>query len=122
MTKKFGILRFIGTIYKILGVIFAVIAIGGAIASSILAFTGGTAFRQLSEGMGYNLGAGELAGSIFGALIFLIGFGIAAIGQFAIGEAIFLFLAIEENTRATAGMLAHQTREVQPPATTQNNS
>jgi hypothetical protein len=58
--------------------------------------------------MGVNMGAGGPLGGILSGLVILITLGIAAITQYAIGEAIYLFLSIEENTRATAAFLARQ--------------
>jgi len=57
---------------------------------------------------------GAILAIIVGALGLLIGVGIAAISQYAIGEAIYLFLSIEENTRTTAYLL--QKRETIPPS------
>jgi len=51
---------------------------------------------------------GGILGGILSAVVVLIGGGLAAICHFAIGEAIMVFLAIEENTRATAGLLTRQ--------------
>lgn len=110
MSKKFGILRFIGTVYKIIGIILAVIAILAALGVCISSIAGGMALNDLSQSLGtQELGfLGPVGGIIAGAGI-LIGLGIAAISQYAVGEAIFLFIAIEENTRATAALLQRQT-------------
>ena len=110
MNKKFGLLRFIGTVYKVFGIILAVIAVIAAAAVCITTFAGGAALNDLSRefGMGSMMGIGGALGGIIGGITILIGLGLAAISQYAIGEAIFLFLAIEENTRATAVMLQRQ--------------
>ncbi len=109
MAKKFGILRFIGTIYKIVGIILGVIAIAGAIGSCIIGFVGSTNMDTFSRQMGMDMEVGGALGGILSGLFILFGVGIAAISQYAIGEGIYLFLTIEENTRATANLLAHQT-------------
>ncbi len=109
MVKKFGVLRFIGTIYKIIGVILAVIAVLGALGVCLVSIVGGAAVSDLTQALGTQ-DAGFLGpvGGIVAGLAILIGVGIAAISQYAIGEAIFLFIAVEENTRATAAFLQRQ--------------
>jgi len=109
MSKKFGILRFIGTIYKIIGVILGVIAVLAALGVCLGSFLGGAALSDLSQALGtQNIGFLGPIGGIITGLAILIGVGIAAISQYAIGEAIFLFIAVEENTRATAAFLQRQ--------------
>lgn len=112
MKSRFGILRFIGSLYKIIGIILAVLAVIAALGVCLMSFISGAALDTLGREFGMpGAGmAGGFFGGLFGALMLLIGLGIAAISQYAIGEAIFLFLAIEENTRATAAFL--QQREV----------
>ncbi|HTX78077.1 MAG TPA: hypothetical protein VMC62_00340 [Longilinea sp.] len=106
MKKKFGALRVIGTIYKIVGVIIGIVAILGFFGSLIGAFTGGSAMDTLfsSYGMGNMGGAGVFVG-ILSALVILIGGGLSALVTFGIGELFYLFISMEENTRATAAAL-----------------
>ncbi len=110
MTKKFGFLRFIAGFYKTIGIILAVFAILGAIGVLLTSILGGAALEGVSGDLGLQgiTTLGGVVGGIISALALLIGGGLAAICQFAIGEAIMVFLAIEENTRATAGLLARQ--------------
>lgn len=109
MSKKFGILRFIGTVYKVIGIILAVVAVLAALGVCLTSILGVAALGDLSQQMGVqDLG---YLGPIWGiatAVGILIGIGLAAISQYAIGEAIYLFLAIEENTRATAALIQRQ--------------
>lgn len=103
MQKKFGALRFIGTIFKILGIIIAVLTVIGAILTLIGMSAGGPLLRSM---MGPNNdldlgGAGFFAG-LFGAFGILLGGGISALSTYAMGELLYLLLAIEENTRGTA--------------------
>ncbi len=109
MSRKFGVLRFIGTVYKVIGIILAVIAVLTSLAVCVTSIAGGYAFGEMSRQMGMQDWGmvGPIGGIIAGAGI-LIGMGLAAISQYAIGEAIFLFLAIEENTRATAALIQRQ--------------
>lgn len=109
MAKKFGILRFIGTIYKVVGIILGVIAIAGAIGSCIIGFVGSTNMDTFGRQMGMDMGIGNALGGILSGLFILFGVGIAAISQYAIGEGIYLLLAIEENTRAAATLLTQPT-------------
>lgn len=109
MSKKFGVLRFIGTVYKIIGIILAVIGVLAAVGVCVATFAGGYAFGEMSRQMGLqDWGMIGPIGGIVTGLGILIGVGLAAISQYAIGEAIFLFLAIEENTRATAALIQRQ--------------
>jgi len=114
MTKKFGALRFIGTIYKILGIALGVIAVLAAVIVIIASVAGGATVgdwsQQLGPGDGLGLlgGLGGLLGGIVLAIGILITLGMAAVTQYAIGEAIYLFITIEENTRATVALLQRQ--------------
>lgn len=110
MKKKFGMLRFIAGFYKTLGILLAgasILAAVGILLSSIL---GGAVLEGFSGEFGLQgvTAVGGILGGILSAVVLLIGGGLAAISHFAIGEAIMVFLAIEENTRATAGLLTRQ--------------
>lgn len=110
MKKKFGFLRFVAGFYKTVGVIVAVLTVLGAIGILLTSVLGGAAL----QGFGNNLGLqnatlfGGIFGSVVSAVVILIAGALAAVCQFAVGEAIMVFLSIEENTRATAGLLARQ--------------
>jgi hypothetical protein len=109
MSRKFGILRFIGNVYKVIGVILAIIAILAALGVCLTSLLSQAALSDLTQILGTpNLGFLGPIGGIIAGLAILIGIGIAAISQYAIGEAIFLFIAVEENTRATAAFLQRQ--------------
>jgi len=110
MTKKFGFLRFIAGFYKVVGVILAIAAVIGAVAVFVGSLAGGAMLGGMTDELGLQ-GLSQLGGvfgGLFSGLAVLIGLGISAICQFAISEAIMVFLAIEENTRATAGLLSRQ--------------
>lgn len=110
MTKKFGFLRFIAGVYKVFGFILLVAAVLGAIGILLVSILGGAALGGFGNDyglQGVTPVEGVLSG-IIGAVVIFISLGLAAMCQFAISEAILVFLAIEENTRATAGMLARQ--------------
>ena len=110
MNKRFGALRFIGGFFKVIGVILGVIAVAGSVGICLTSIIGGNAAQSLGNNFGYTNGLGIAGafGGILGGLIILVSVGLAAVTEYAIGEAISLFLAIEENTRATATFIARQ--------------
>ena len=111
MNRRFVILRTIATIYKVLGIISAVltlISIIGLCATTVLggAFLG-SFYVEFGIGSGVNLVGGAVGGIIV-ALITLLSGGGAALTFYAMGEGIYLLIALEENTRATAALLGRQ--------------
>jgi len=107
MEKRFGALRVIGTILKVLAWIVLASGILGAIGMIITGglFSGGSRLGSLSSQFG---GAAVLAG-LLGGVAGAIGLLFVAVVEFlvlyATGDAIYLALAIEENTRETAWYL-----------------
>ena len=104
MEKRYRALRLVGTLYKILGAIVLVLAIIAAIGVCLAGILGGQALSEFSRDYGgdfRNLGvfSGALGGIISGVFT-LIGGGIGGLTLFATGEAIYLLMDIEENTRA----------------------
>jgi hypothetical protein len=101
-------LRIIGTIYKVLGGIAAVITILSALGICVSSVFGGAALNEWSReygGIG-SLGLfGGVLGGLIGGLVAIITGGLTAIGLYAMGEGVYLLLAIEENTRSTAALL-----------------
>lgn len=108
MTKKFGFLRFVAGLYKALGIIVLIIGILLALGILVLGIAGGSALEDAASqfGMYDMMTVSGVLGGIFGAAVTLVTTVLAAICQFAISEAILVFLAIEENTRATAHLLS----------------
>ncbi len=108
MERRYAALRVVGTIYKTLGILaglLAVLAVLGIFAGVML---GGRVFGDLPldprlpflRGLGPNL----VGGLLFGIAGLLYG-GFIALTLYAAGEGIYLLLALEENTRATASLL-----------------
>jgi hypothetical protein len=101
MEPRFRSLRIIGAVLKVLawvvltvGVIAGLVMLAGAIAS--------TSSGPYWAGLAILGPAGSLIGSLLGGLL-AIGCGVLSfITLYAYGDAIFLALAIEENTRETA--------------------
>lgn len=102
MEKKFRVLRFIGTIYKILAWIALVGGILFAIGSLVVMLVSG------DRGVMPHRFQEFVPGALTGVISFLVSLVMAVlyfVMLYGIGEGIFLFLAIEENTRATVQML-----------------
>lgn len=111
MEKKFKILRFIGSLYKTLGIITAALTVIIALVVCGTSLLGGAALQELADqvdmgGRSALLGGigGALAG-IIGALVVALNGGLLSIGLYAIGEGIDLMLALEGNTRAMVSLL-----------------
>jgi hypothetical protein len=105
MEKKFTILRFVGAVWKIM----AWIVLGGGLLGSLgilltSIFGGGIMggmMSQYGQQGGWMTGLGILGGvAVF--IVSLIVTVIYFLLLYAVGELIFLLLAIEENTRMTA--------------------
>ena len=109
MNREFKALRTIGTIYKTLGILAGIITIFitvGLCATSVL---GGAAMDKLGQDLGGSGGAGGifsgiLGGFVLSAISIIYGGGIS-LTLYAAGEGVYLLLALEENTRATAVLL-----------------
>jgi len=105
--KRFGVLRVIGVLLKVLAWFSLVMGVVGAVAGLL---AGGALTDLLSNaGVASPLGGGEamilaLGGLLTGLISFL--------ALYAAGEGIFLQLAVEENTRLTAALLLKMDQEV----------
>lgn len=123
MKRKYGALRTISTIYKILAGLAAIITVLLIIASCLSSFFGGMFANQLLESFGRGDGGGggfNAAGLIFGAIISFIVLlygGVITVSLYAMGEMVDLLIALEENTRLTANMLqqTHITQQSETP-------
>ena len=117
MEKKFKILRFVGTVYKVFGIIVGVITILSVIGACLISVLGGTAMEDFQrEFGGMSTGLGIVGGIVASFIIFLYGGGLA-ITLYALGEGVYLLLALEENTRRTAEALSQSNdySETPPP-------
>ncbi len=112
VAKQYQALRTIGTIYKVFGIIAGVLTI-----LLVLGFCGFSVLGGASlSGLGRSYGGGSSFGGLFGGLlsgvigsVFLIIYGGAvSLTLYAAGEGVYLLLALEENTRATAQLLQQQ--------------
>lgn len=112
MEKRYRALRIVGTIYKVLGIIAAALTVLAVLAMCGTSLLGGAALDSVGRQFGQDLGGGGVFGGMVGGVIFsvlavLYG-GIIAVTLYAFGEMIYLLIALEENTRATAAMLQGQ--------------
>lgn len=110
--KRFGVLRFFGTLLKVIAWIVLVLSVLGAIgvvvAGSAFGLTGwlppsmGESFASLGTSSGIIVGLMML---ILGLLYFLV--------LYVAGETLHLQVAVEENTRLTAALLLRMHQEGQ---------
>ena len=114
MERRYHALRTIGSIYRVLGYIVLGLTLLAVIAICGLSIISGTAFQSVSQQLGVNSNGSGLAGGIVGGLIlgfFALIYGVViAISLIAFGEGIYLFIAIEENTRKTALLIENQNK------------
>ncbi len=124
MKKRYGALRFISVFYKVVGVIIAILTLLSALTicgTSVFGSGLFSTFGQDLQNSGIPIaltGAGVVAG-IIGALTTIVAGALAALGVYAFGELISLFINIEENTRLSANLASHRPQPVQPVQPTQ---
>jgi hypothetical protein len=104
MEKKFTALRVIGTIFKILAWILLLLGILGAILALVAGFTVGGRDDLLGLGLGLGGPVAAIAAFIATLIVSIFYF----LSLYSLGEAIYLGLAIEENTRRTAYIVQQQ--------------
>lgn len=110
--KRFGVLRVMGTLLKVIAWIVLILAILGAIGLGLTSMNsdlltnllGGAVPPELLATLGP-------AGGILAGVAFLIGGLIYFLIMYAAGENIHLQLAVEENTRLTAALLLRMHQE-----------
>jgi hypothetical protein len=109
MKKKYGALRTIGTIYKIIGVVIAIFTVIGALGICIVGFAGGSMMQGATSLLGEQSGSMNPAGAgiagVLMAIWVLITGAISSVSIYALGEGVYLLLDLEENTRKTSDLL-----------------
>jgi hypothetical protein len=98
MEKKYTVLRVIATLYKIAGVLVAL----GTVLFVILIIVGAAASSQYMSQFGFD---NSPIWAFMGVIFTFLGGGLSALGIYAIGEALYLLIGLEENTRFTAILL-----------------
>lgn len=113
MEKRYGVLRFIATLWKILAWVVLVLGVLGALATLVGGLTGFANDAMMRE-MGV---PGMVSGAFLGVAGFfgiLLGTVLQFFMLYAVGEIISVFLSIEESTRATRLWIEHSVRPSQP--------
>ncbi len=117
MEKRYGALRTIGLIYKILGGIILALTVMTVIGICATALLGNVLPLGFVREFGMRPWTGILArgvvGAIIGSIIAILYGGGLGLTLFAFGEGIDLAISLEENTRLTATLLQRQ--QSQPP-------
>ena len=109
MDRRFTALRVIGSVFKILGWIMFILGLIGA----ILALVAGLTMGGEQDLLGVALGGPLAAIAAFIVLLIISIFNFLML--YAVGDAIYLALAIEENTRRTAYLMQQQYMSYQQP-------
>ncbi|MDX9956053.1 MAG: hypothetical protein RBT75_18285 [Anaerolineae bacterium] len=114
MEKRYGVLRFISTLWKILAWVVLVLGVLGAIATLVGGLAGGFLDPAILRQLGLPSDLGGTFVGVAGFLSILIGSVLQFFGLYAVGEIISVFLSIEENTRATRLWMEHSQRSSPP--------
>jgi hypothetical protein len=113
--KRFGVLRFFGTLLKVLAWIVLVLGIIGAI-GAVVAGAGLIEDFLNQAGLTALTGRGAAGGILAGIGILLAGLFYFLL-LYVAGEALHMQLAVEENTRLTAALLLRMHQDGQPEST-----
>lgn len=100
MKKRFGVLKMLASILKILGIVVAALSVLGGLGTLIISIAGGNIWSSI----GYDANSGFLVGLIGSFGIVVLGIFYAVI-LYAYGELLMLFLSMEENTFKTVELL-----------------
>ena len=100
MKKRFGILRILASILKVLGIVAAAFAVLGGLGALVMSFIGGNMFSTL--GVDANSGFFVGLASSFGIVI--VGM-LYAVVLYGYGELLTLLLSMEDNTFKTVKLL-----------------
>ncbi|MCX6045734.1 MAG: hypothetical protein NT075_11530 [Chloroflexi bacterium] len=108
--RRFGVLRFIGTLLKVIAWIILILSILGAIGVGLASSQVGTIAQNnpFLSALFSTPAGGIVAGVVtllFGLIYFLV--------LYASGESLHMQLAVEENTRLTAALLLRMHQESQ---------
>jgi hypothetical protein len=115
MEKKFTVLRIIGTLWKIMAWIALVIGVLTSIGVLMFGIFSGSMMRDYVQVPTRASWATGVAGGVVGFVGTLIGTIIYFLMMYAVGELIYLGLAIEENTRQASQHIQWMAQEVPAP-------
>ncbi|HLA42180.1 MAG TPA: hypothetical protein VJZ27_02020 [Aggregatilineales bacterium] len=121
MEKRYSILRIISAIYKFVGVILLILTLLSSAGACLLSIAGGAALNDIieeaeSDEFGRsNSDSGLAEASALGGMLLSVGVllygGFISLAVYGTGEAIQVFLSIEENTRATSLLMRRQVKQ-----------
>jgi hypothetical protein len=117
MEKRFQMLRIIGVIFRVIGALIGVITLIVVLSMVVSSLMQGPSYMDYGmAGPTYTpmMLLGGLGSSWIVVVFLLVYGGINAVSFYAVGEGIFLFIALEENTRKTAALLQQATQPRQP--------
>jgi len=106
MKKRFGVLKVLSTILKILGIVTAALAVLGGLITFVMSFAGG----DLLGAFGFDATGGVLAG-LLGAFMIVVFGALYALMLYGYGELIMLLISLEDNTFRTVKLLEEVTSE-----------
>jgi len=110
MKKRFGILRVIATIMKILGIIVAALAVLGGLGMFIFSIAGGGNMLSIP---GIDAAGSALAG-LFGGFMVIFAGALYALIMYGYGELLMLLVSMEDNTLRTVELLEEVISEDKP--------
>jgi hypothetical protein len=108
MERKYALLRVLGNISKILGIITGVLTILGAIGACAGAFVGSGVVGPYLDQIGLGFGQGQYVQMVMGivtSVLTLLYGGSIAIALYALGQGVQLLIDVEKNTRTIITML-----------------
>lgn len=109
MKKRFGVLRFMASLLKILAIVAAALSVLGGLITFIMSFAGG----DMMAAFGFDTAGGVLMGLFAAFMIILFG-GIYSLFLYGYGELLMLLISMEENTLKTATLLEEVISEDKP--------
>jgi len=113
MEKRFTVLRIIASLYKIIAWVVLALGVLGAVAAVVFP----AVLTSLAEEQFGALMLGSVMGGVLAAIAVLIVAVVHFLVFYAVGELLYLALAVEENTRETAYYLRGESTLVPPAAT-----
>jgi len=107
MEKRFKVLRFVATLYKIFAWIALAVGILGMLGAIVTGIMGGGLINQMAGG---DIGGaiGGIIGGIVGGVGILLIAALYFLLLYTVAEGIYLLLSIEESTRQTAYLLGQR--------------
>lgn len=109
MKKRFGVLRVLATILKVMGIVVAALSVLGGLVSLVMSFGGG----NIWDSFGLDPNSGFFFG-LLGAFGVVVGGVLYAVMLYGYGELLLLLLSMEDNTFKTVKLLEDVIKDDQP--------